>query len=115
MEGPLPVTDDENEYIIEIKNRKSKLPKFILTPKMTERKIANSFMKHPAASFGPPSVVTDSGFWFTSQINVVFCKDLTFKTVPTTEHHVQANENVEYPSVTMISTVRDSVTECQKR
>jgi hypothetical protein len=94
--GPLPVSEDNQAYIMTIIDRTSRWAEAVPLTNVTAEKCADAFVETWVAQYGVPRVVTtDKGSQFTSAAWACMAKAVGFQHVTTSAYHPQANGLVE--------------------
>ena len=94
--GPLPITENENKFILTLQDDLTKFSLGVCLPNQETSTIARAFVDHCICLFGSPqSVVTDMGSNFMSELFKSICKILSIKKINTTAYHPQSNGALE--------------------
>jgi transposase InsO family protein len=94
--GPLPVSEDNQAYIMTIIDCTSRWAEAVPLTGVTAEKCADAFVETWVAQYGVPRVVTtDRGSQFTSAAWACMAKAVGFQHVTTSAYHPQANGLVE--------------------
>ncbi|RLU20776.1 hypothetical protein DMN91_007390 [Ooceraea biroi] len=94
--GPLPVTSQNNSYILTIQDHLTKFSLAIPLQSATAVSVANAFLESFICTFGAPkAILTDQGTNFTSKLLKRFAKQFRIKQFQTTTFYPQANGALE--------------------
>lgn len=94
--GPLPVTSQNNKYILTFVDHFSKYPESIALPNQTAKTIATAFVTQIIARHGVPAkLITDCGANFIGQVMKEVCLLLRIKKLQTTSYHSEGNSTCE--------------------
>ncbi len=94
--GPLPVTDDENKYILTIMDRFSRY--VVAVPLVTKDAeiVAQAIVTHWIYVYGPPKrILSDNGTEFTAAVFKLIMKTMNIKQSFCTIYHPEANGMIE--------------------
>jgi len=94
--GPLPVTENENEYILTIQDLLTKYSVAVPLIQANSEEIAKAFTQRFICQFGSPkAILTDQGSNFTSSIMKKFAKYFKITQYRTSAFHPQSNGSLE--------------------
>lgn len=94
--GPLPITTQNNEYILTIQDQLSKYSLAVPLCKTDSRTIATALIDHLITKFGAPkSILTDQGRNLTSSLIKNIAKKFQIKQIRTTAFRPQSNGSIE--------------------
>ena len=101
--GPLPITKNENRYILTIQDHLTKYSLAIPLQNMTAACVADAFVKKFICTFGAPrAVLTDQGTNFMSALMRRVAKYFLIKQYRTTAFYPQANGSLERSHIVLI-------------
>lgn len=94
--GPLPITDNGNEYILTIQDQLTKYSVAVPLEVANSEEIAKAFTRRFICQFGSPkAILTDQGSNFTSSMMKKFAKYFKIKQYCTSAFHPQSNGSLE--------------------
>lgn len=104
--GPLPWTKKENEFIVVMTYRCSKIKRAIPTSKTTATNVANVFLDQCIVPYGIPDYsLADNGPEFVSKFLATLCTFLGLKNLTTTAYHPQTSGQVEWYTKTIVKCI----------
>lgn len=113
--GPLPRTRNENQYVIVMTDKYSKLTRAMQTGKTSSSHFGNvSFDSQVVLYFTPVYVQLKHGVKFNSKMFSALGTMLDVKHQTTTAFHPQTNEQVKRYNLTIVKQLRNYVAENQK-
>ena len=94
--GPLPKTENGNEYILTLQDQLTKFSMGIPLPNQTSETIAEAFVDRFICTFGAPkAILTDQGRNFISDLMKKIAKLFKIRKFRTTAFHPQSNGSLE--------------------
>jgi transposase InsO family protein len=94
--GPLPITEQENSYILTIQDLLTKYLVIIPMKSASAISIANAFTENYICIYGAPkAVLTDQGSHFLNSLMTNIARKFKIKHFKTTAYHPQSNGSVE--------------------
>ena len=94
--GPLPVTENNNQYILTMQDQLSKFCLACALPEASSESIADSFIQKCICTFGSPRIIlTDQGKNFISSLIKRVAKRFKIKPIQTTAYHPASNGSLE--------------------
>ena len=110
--GPLPVTEEGNQYLLVICDRFTKLTRAIPLAEITAMSVVSAFLDHWVAAYGiPDSTLSDNGPQFASVLFQGVLDMLGVKANYATPYHPQTNGQVERFNKTIVRQLRHYVSE----
>ncbi|KAK3107513.1 hypothetical protein FSP39_016272 [Pinctada imbricata] len=112
--GPLPVTDDGNEYIMVLGDYFSKWKEAYPIKNHTAQTVADKLISEFICRFGVPSNIhTDQGREFESNLFKILCERLQINKTRTTPYHPQSDGLVERFNRTLLQMLTSFVSEAR--
>lgn len=109
--GPLPLTFNNNKYILTIQDLLTKYCAGIALPNATAQTVAEAFIRRFVCIYGAPkAVLTDQGTNFLSDLMKRIAKCLNIKQYKTTAFHPQTNGSLERSHHTLVEYLKQFVT-----
>ena len=94
--GPLPVTSNENRYLLTIIDRFTRFVMAIPLPEISAVEVARAFVNNWIYLFGvPDQLLTDNGTQFTSEVMLAVEHIMGIKQLLTTVYHPECNGLIE--------------------
>lgn len=108
--GPLPISHDNNKYILTFQDDLTKFSEAIAVPNAEANTIARMLIERIVCRFGiPDSILTDQGSNFLSNLFKEVCKILKTRKLQTTPYHPQTNGALERSHKTLAEYLRHYV------
>ena len=105
--GPLPMTANENKYIISMIDKYSIWPELVAAKDMTAYTVAQAVIDNWISRYGCPAIIiTDQGRQFESNMFGQLCHTFGIEKRRSTPYHPQTNGAVERMHRTMKQTLR---------